>query len=137
MTSTEILQTVVYGGHTLELTLETSGARTWAGLQIDGRSVRRPAGTDEEVLAKMATTIDRWNEDDEMLPDLLALIGRPASLPFVGISVGEIAAVHATGRMRTGRVIAVTRTRATVAYTTPSSGGRVYRKATALVPVSA
>jgi len=112
--------------------VETIEGRSYVELRVDGRTVRRPAGTDEQVVAKMRKTIDRWHEDDEMIRDLSGLTHKTAddllAQGSLGEHVGDEALVWAMGKGRVGRIISETKTGFVVAYTTPSSGGRVYRK---------
>lgn len=112
--------------------VETVEGRSYVELRVDGRTVRRPSGTDEQVVAKMQKTIDRWAEDDAMIGDLSGLVYRTADDLLrdgsLGEHVGDEALVWAMGKGRVGRIISETKTGFVVAYTTPSSGGRVYRK---------
>lgn len=97
---------------------------------IDGRSFRCPTGTVEQVTAKLRKTVDTWIADDEILPSLLAVVANVEPGPVVdALAEGAVVAVHAMGYWRVGIVTAVKRTRVEVAYTTASSGGRVFRKA--------
>jgi hypothetical protein len=81
--------------------------------------------------------IDRRISDDEVRPAVMTAMAStrdpsslivPAALP----SVGCRAWVHGTGQWRRGVVVNVTRTRVTIAYTTPSSQGGIFRKAARL-----
>jgi len=147
----EVTRMETYRGHVVELvttqhpgsthTYECDGvpqvrhtpARTSLSARIDSRDFNRPVGDDEAVLRKLRAGLDTDEENREMLPRLERAMHLAAEAPHRGIEVGELASVYAMGRSRTGHVVKLTARKATIAFTTPSSGGRVYRKAADLV----
>lgn len=111
-------------------------SRSFARYQLlhGGRHVQCPKGDPETIVKKARGWIDTHHADQELLPTLTALIdARPNDRDLVDLDGtphnGEKAYVWAMGRWRRGLVTKVARTRATVAYTTASSRGAVYRKA--------
>lgn len=110
--------------------------RTASEVLIDGKPAGGvPAGTAKQALAKIAKGLDEDDSNRELLPRVTALMSREtANTRLVDpltdeLSVGDVAMVHGTGSWRRGVVVKVTAQKATVAYTTPSSGGRIFRKA--------
>ncbi|MFH0246432.1 hypothetical protein ACGRHY_29335 [Streptomyces sp. HK10] len=102
---------------------------------LDGRSVNCPAGPLETVVEKLRQQIDVRRADEELLPKLRPLIdsrpnvrGLPGWDDGATPKVGDAAYVWARGMYRRGLVVAVARTRATVAYATASNPDRVHRK---------
>lgn len=103
---------------------------------VDGKRIgRAPAGTAKQVLRKIAAQLDEADSDRELLPRVTALMSREiANTRLVDaltddLQVGDVAMVYGTGSWRRGVVVKVTAQKATVAYTTPSSNGRIFRKA--------
>lgn len=102
-------------------------------LTVNGRPVSCPTGDIATIARKIRVTIDREDADAELLPRLRALIDArtgstglehfPAEPPMSGRAY-----VWAMGRYRRGLVTKLTKTRATVSYTTATSNGRVYHK---------
>lgn len=105
-------------------------------LTLGGKAVTAPTGDLETVVKKMHQRIDLDAADREILPRLTTLVDARQSVEgFPGWddgavpAEGDVAYVYAMGRYRRGLVTKVTRTRATVSYTTASSQGRVFHKA--------
>jgi hypothetical protein len=131
----------IHGGHTIEVwkqerTQFLSG-NVYQGEEsqvvIDGEAGHgAPAGTPKQVLAKIAAKLDERREDAELIGELTRLISRDSTGTVLlddAPVVGSVVMVYAMGSYRQGVVVKVTATQATVAYTTASSGGRVFRKA--------
>ncbi|MFI8932364.1 hypothetical protein ACIG3E_32455 [Streptomyces sp. NPDC053474] len=102
---------------------------------VDGAPLDCPAGPLEAVVEKLRGRIDVERADAELLPKLRPLVdaranvrGLPGWDGAAAPEVGDIAYVWARGMCRRGLVVAVARTRATVAYVTASNPDRVYRK---------
>ncbi|MBP5926715.1 hypothetical protein F3K32_42680 [Streptomyces sp. LBUM 1483] len=111
-------------------------SRTFAqhGLEYGGRQVECPKGDIETAVKKIRGLIDKSHLDRALLPKVVALIDARQSVEgmagFDGApDMGDVAYVYAMGRYRRGLVTKVTRTRATVSYTTASSNGRIFHKA--------
>lgn len=105
-------------------------------LRLDGRLVNCPAGQIETVIAKTVAAIDVMRANEDIQPKLVTLVdARPSIKDMPGWDdgaapeIGDAAYVYARGLFRRGLVVAVTRTRATVAYVTASSPSLVHRKA--------
>jgi hypothetical protein len=133
----------IHAGHTIEVwkqerTQFLSG-NVYQGEEsqvvIDGEAGHgAPAGTPKQVLAKIAAKLDERREDAELIGELTRLISRDSTGTVLlddAPVVGSVVMVYAMGSYRQGVVVKVTATKATVAYTTASSGGRVFRKADA------
>jgi hypothetical protein len=94
-------------------------------------------GDAQAVTRKLAADLATAAEDVRLLPQLVPLVrnGHLLDDQLVAVegtpTVGQVAYVYAMGRYRRGLVVKVARTRSTVAYTTASSGGRIFRKADA------
>lgn len=106
-------------------------------IQEDGRTYRAPVGTGVALERKIRKGLEVQVADDELRPDLEQLIGGPAgeTTEAADVSVRTIAYVFAMGRLRRGIVTKVAKTRAEVAYTTASSGGRIFRKSVPMTEV--
>jgi hypothetical protein len=105
-------------------------------LTLDGGLVHCPIGDVAEIAKKTRARIDIMREDETLLPRLIRMAASSPTghdvPPHIGgeFRVGDTAWAWALGgRVRRGLVVKVTRTRVTIAYTTPSSRGVVYRKA--------
>lgn len=116
-------------------------ARTRRMGAVDGRVVIGSlTGTDADSLALLRKHVDGLIADAELRPTLVQLIdaakdARKLSELDHMPTVGGVVYVHAMGYFRRGLVIKTTAKRVTVAYTTASSEGRVFRKAVALAEV--
>lgn len=105
---------------------------------VDGRGTYYRLSNDpKKAFAYAIKQIDTYDEDNRIRSDITSLIseGRDFTVEVEASSlkVGDVACVYATGRGRVGRVIKVGKKNATVAYTTPSSKGRIYRKSASRV----
>lgn len=136
MTTTRTLHTETYRDVTVEVTETDHPATAWSRaytrrtLVLDGQRSTCPVGTVEQVAAKARKVVDLGIENDALVPRLLPLVGVGGDQPGTpALQVGDVASVYAMGRFRQGLVVKVTKTKATVAYTTASSSGRVFRKA--------
>lgn len=97
---------------------------------IGARSSSRPTGTDTQVFAKLRKYVDLQIADEEVLPKVTALIAnvKRSEDPPAAVALGDVVAIYAMGHWRRGLVTKVNKARVEVAYTTRSSGGRVFRK---------
>ncbi|RPE39784.1 hypothetical protein EDD90_2802 [Streptomyces sp. Ag109_O5-1] len=102
----------------------------------DGRGVTCPTGDVKTVAKKARGWVDQKHTDEALLPKLVGLVdarksaeGMPGWDNGAAPMVGDTAYVYAMGRYRRGVVTKVTKTSATVSYTTASSQGRVFHKA--------
>jgi hypothetical protein len=141
--TTRTIATDTYHGRELAI-VETdypasqySPAWTRRSAGIDGRTFRCPTGTPEQVFTKLRKSIDTDEADAAILPRLVELVralpskqAPPAWSATVAPAVGDVVYVRAMGKYRRGLVTKLGRTRVEVAYTTASSGGRVYRVTT-------
>ncbi|MFJ8677301.1 hypothetical protein [Streptomyces sp. NPDC093589] len=131
-----------YRGSEITLTFHpaTAGDRwrrpSYHSATLDGRPANCPAGPQETVVKKLRKAIDTRRADEDLLPMLRPLVdsrpnvkGMPGWDDGAAPKVGDVAYVWARGMCRRGRVVAVARTRATVAYVTASNPTRVHRKA--------
>lgn len=125
-----IEETFRYAGYDAEYT-----SRTLLREFNNGHGWRGPTGDTKAVEKKLAAMLELEAQDDHLRPLLTRLIGRlGAEVPLTGLKdghateVGQVALVPASGARRRGVVTKVTKTKVEVAYTTASSGGRVYRK---------
>lgn len=105
-------------------------------ITCDGTRMDTPSGDLEAVVAKVRAIIDLKRANEEIQARLAGLIdarpnikGMPGWDSGAAPKVGDTAYVYARGMYRRGLVVAVTRTRATVAYVTASSPSLVHRKA--------
>lgn len=87
-------------------------------------------------MKKLRKQVDIQRADEELLPKLRPLAdsrctvrGMPSWDNGAAPKIGDSAYVRARGMCRRGLVVAVARTRATVAYVTTSNPTRVHRKA--------
>lgn len=91
-----------------------------------------PTGDGAALVKKLTASLELAEADAQLLPLLRRLVrtAGPADerRPVEPVE-GAVAYVYAMGRARRGLVVKVTKTKATVAYTTASSNGRVFRKA--------
>jgi hypothetical protein len=108
--------------------------RTW--LQV--RTSRGWASADrtDADIAKLAARGRKRAEliaaDDAIRAQVVRLVGSAPAAELVRApapAVGDVVYVHGMGRMRRGLVVKIGRTTVQVAYTTPSSEGRIYRAA--------
>lgn len=116
-----------YAGDTYTLT---------CAIDQDGDTFAAPAGTPAQIEGKLVAILALAAEDDRIRPRVTELVHNGNEDQLVAIDtprahVNDVVYVHAMGQYRRGIVTKVAKTRATVAYTTASSDGRVYRKATA------
>ncbi|MEE1838180.1 hypothetical protein [Streptomyces sp. SP17KL33] len=134
-----------YRGVEFVITFRPGGSRTnddgrrerWADqyeLLYGGKRVACPKGDVPTVIRKVRGIITTAVLDREMLPKLVTLIdARQNCEGLAGFDgapkVGDVAYVYAMSRYRRGLVSKVTKTRATVSYTTASSNGRIFHKA--------
>lgn len=109
--------------------------RTYEGTRsqvlVDGKNFgKAPVGTAKVVLRKIAAKLDTIAEDDALRAELTRLIDRGyEGTEFAeATEVGAVVYVYAMGSFRRGIVVRVTATKAVVAFTTASSGGRIFRK---------
>lgn len=109
--------------------------RTYEGTRsqvlVDGKNFgEAPVGTAKVVLRKIAAKLDTIAEDDALRAELTRLIDRGyEGTEFAeATEVGAVVYVYAMGSFRRGIVVRVTATKAVVAFTTASSGGRIFRK---------
>lgn len=140
------VSTEQYKGHTVEVV-----AYKWAenrpeyfDVRIDGRATHTT--TKAELAAKHARkAIDTAEIDDQLRPTVAGLIdyrGRGHSIDDLvqveatGLLVGDVVYVRAIGGLRRGVIVQLGRTRVTVAYTTATSRGHIYRKSASAVHVS-
>jgi hypothetical protein len=131
----------IHGGHTIEVWKQERtqflGDSIYRGEEsqvvIDGEAgYAAPRGTAKQVLAKLAAKLDERRDNAELIGELTRLVSRDETGTVYlddAPSVGSVVMVYAMGSYRQGVVVKVTATQATVAYTTASSGGRVFRKA--------
>ncbi|MER0476859.1 hypothetical protein ABR737_00560 [Streptomyces sp. Edi2] len=129
-----------YGGHKIVVSFHSGhkapsapGQHPHHRLFIDGREVPRLSGEPAVIAQKARRVIDQRNEDAQLLPRLIELIGTrrdSLALDSVGsVAEGDIAWVYARGRWRRGLVTKIARVRVTVSYTTDASIRRVSHKA--------
>ena len=128
-----VLAVVTYGP------TSPNGWRARCTVDETGRISSAPQGEGAILVAKLDKYLAISAADAAILPSLTQLIrNSPAGEVLVqqeAPKVGQVAYVWAMGYARRGIVTKVTRTKAEVAYTTASSGGRVFRKLDkALVP---
>lgn len=133
----ELVASATAGKHQVAVvdTTDKTG-RTHRSLITDGDSLyHAPTGDGKALQAKLDKMVAENCEDDALRPQLTALIGVPteeqaeALVPVETPEPGDVVYVHAMGYLRRGLVIKVAAKRLTVAYTTASSEGRIYRKA--------
>lgn len=97
-----------------------------------GWSCSAPTGEGAALVKKLTASLELAEADAQLLPLLTRLVrnaGPADERRLVEPVEGAVAYVYAMGRARRGLVVKVTKTKATVAYTTASSNGRVFRKA--------
>ena len=144
--STRIDHDENYRGHQLRI-LTTDWPRshgagtlyTRVSVWIDGRTFRTPSGTVDRLVRVLRHYVDRDIEDAALLPRLLAMHDVQESRPVAAggrVEPGAPAYVLAYRYWRRGLITAVGKTRVTIAFTTPASLGRVFRKSVPLDQIS-
>lgn len=132
-----------YRGEVVTLGPNEYAEHTAFETKIDGRGFRAPRlGNVGKIAAKLRAYVDVDLADAEILSTVTQLIANadvetmktlrsPESLD--DLPLGAVAWVYAMGQRRRGIVTKHGKSRVEIAYTTASSGGRVFRKS---VPVA-
>lgn len=109
--------------YTTRMTVRDNG-NVSTGLKGDSKAATR----------KLTAVLAEDAEDAVLRPQLTGLVRNATLADELAViesapAVGDVAYVFAMGYLRRGIVTKVTKTKATVAYTTASSAGRIFRKA--------
>lgn len=141
VTSVELVAAAEQGRHHIAVIVVTyAGGTVQRNVITDGETFfSAPVGEGKALQRKLAAMVSEANEDDEIRPTLTKLIDavKPEQTTALqvpeptSIAVGDVVYVHGMNRYRRGQVVKVGPKRVTVAFTTASSEGRIFRKAVA------